>query len=43
VGGDGGVGEESILRIGQPIFFIQSMLGRPIVVIFQPGPYQNGL
>jgi hypothetical protein len=43
VAGDGGVGEESILRIGQSAFFTQSMLGRSVVTIFQPGPYQNGL
>jgi hypothetical protein len=43
VTGDSGVGEKSILRIGEPFFFIKSMLGRPIVAIFQPGIYQNGL
>jgi len=43
VTGDGGVGKKSILPIGQSASFAQSMLGRSIVTIFQPGLYQNGL
>jgi len=43
VTGDGGVGKKSVLRIGQSASFAQSMLGRSIVTIFQPGSNQNGL
>ena len=41
--GDRRVGDESILCIGEPAFFVQSMLGRAVVTISQPGSYGNGL
>jgi hypothetical protein len=41
--GDRGVGNESILYIGEPGFFVQSMLGRPVASIFQTGSDDSGL
>ena len=41
--GNVGVRDKPILRISEPVFFVQSMLGRAVVTIAQPGSYCNGL